>query len=123
MRSPTRPSTRACTLAGTVVALFLAGFLSYYASSSPDGLERVSGEILPGIAAQEREHTQGDAALADYSTEGIVNDRLSGASAGVVGVTVTLTVGGLLFVAVRGRRSGSTDSADRTASSAGQAER
>lgn len=107
MRNYTRPSTRRFLIAGTIVALFLAGFASYYASAKPDGLTKVAGDIVPGIAAQERPHARGDSTFSGYSTEGVANDRLSGAIAGVVGVSLTLGVSGVLFFVIRSRGSGS----------------
>ena len=53
-----RPSTRALVVVGVLVALLLAGVASYYASSDPDGLNRVAED--QGIAQTEREHEAGE---------------------------------------------------------------
>ena len=42
-------------LSGLVVSLFLAGVISFYASSSPDGLEKVAEDI--GFIQTAKEHT------------------------------------------------------------------
>ncbi|MGH3822497.1 MAG: PDGLE domain-containing protein [Pseudonocardiaceae bacterium] len=102
-------------LAFGVVALLIAGLLSYLASSSPDGLDSVTlngctevGEELSGecIAQNARNHDLAGSPLADYAlggTEGTVG------VAGVIGVLVTLALAGGLFWLVRPRRRRSPD--------------
>ena len=82
-------------ISGFVVSLFLAGVVSFYASSNPDGLEKVAEDI--GFIATAEEHTYADGALADYGVKGIENERASVGVAGVIGVIGTAVVGGLLF--------------------------
>ncbi len=88
---------------GLVVALFLAGVVSFYASSSPDGLEWVAGQT--GFEQAATEH--GAAAyspLVDYQVAGLTDPRLSGGLAGVIGTLIVLALGmGLMWVL--GRRS------------------
>ncbi|WP_026341206.1 PDGLE domain-containing protein [Actinomadura atramentaria] len=84
-----------------LVSLVLAGIVSYYASSSPDGLEKVAAD--KGIAAKEKSHTMKDSPLADYGVKGVGDGRLSGGLAGVIGVGVVLVLGGGVFWAVRRR--------------------
>jgi hypothetical protein len=93
-------------LVGLVVALFLAGVVSYYASSSPDGLNRVA--IDKGIDKHEKDSSTKDSPLAGYSTKGVDNSRLSGGLAGVAGVGITLLIAGGLVYVVR-RRGASSD--------------
>lgn len=96
-----------------LVALLIAGLLSYLASSHPDGLDSValsgcevteSGgtEQLSGecIAQHARDHELAGSPLADYTVGG--DEGLSGVS-GVIGVLVTLAVAGGLFWLVRPR--------------------
>ncbi|WP_030374374.1 energy-coupling factor ABC transporter permease [Streptomyces rimosus] len=97
-----RRSTRRVWLAGVAAALVCAGGLSYYASTSPDGLEKVARD--QGIDAKAEEHAAKDSPLADYSVKDIANPRLSGGLAGVIGVGATLAVGTGVFVVVRRRR-------------------
>jgi cobalt/nickel transport system permease protein len=86
---------------GLLVALLLAAIVSFYASGSPDGLERVAGDT--GFNAAEEEHALGDSPFADYGTSGVDNARLSGGLAGIVGVLATFTVAGGIFYLVKRR--------------------
>ncbi len=88
-------------VAAVAVALVLAGVVSWYASSSPDGLERVAED--QGFVDRAEDHLLGDSPLADYGVEGVDDERLSGGVAGVVGVVVTLAVGAAVFRLVRRR--------------------
>ena len=82
-------------ISGFVISLFLAGVVSFYASSNPDGLEKVAQDI--GFLDTAKEHTNADGVLADYGVKGIENERASVGVAGVIGVIGTAVVGGLLF--------------------------
>ena len=82
-------------VSGFVVSLFLAGVVSFYASSDPDGLEKVAEDI--GFLESAEDHTYADGALADYGVKGIDNERASVGVAGVIGVIGTTIVGGALF--------------------------
>jgi PDGLE domain len=97
-------------LAGLAVAVFLAAVVSFYASSTPDGLEKVAADT--GINANQADHPLADAPFADYGTEGVKNERLSGALAGIAGVVLTLVIGSALFIVVRRRGGGSPSAHD-----------
>jgi cobalt/nickel transport system permease protein len=84
---------------GIVVALLLAGIVSFYASSSPDGLEKVAAE--QGLDSNVQDSAVADSPLADYGVSGVENERLSVAVAGVVGVVITFAVAGGIFLLVR----------------------
>ncbi|MEV5599758.1 energy-coupling factor ABC transporter permease [Streptomyces sp. NPDC052496] len=114
-----RRSTRRVWLAGVTVALVCAGGVSYYASTSPDGLEKVAQD--QGIDAKAEEHAAKDSPLADYSVKDIANPRISGGLAGVIGVGATLAVGTGVFVVVRRRRSAAGATAGEGATGAGTA--
>lgn len=105
--------TRTLMIAGLVVALLLAGVASFYASSNPDGLERVAEQA--GFLDTAEENPNADGPFADYATDGVDNARMSGGLAGVVGaLTVLLLAGGLAFVVRRRARSdGRQDAEDR----------
>jgi hypothetical protein len=83
---------------GLVVALLLAGVVSFYASSSPDGLEWVAGET--GFEEAATEHAAlGYSPFADYQLAGLDDARLSGGLAGVVGTLLVLAIGlGLMWL-------------------------
>ncbi|OEJ26477.1 cobalt ABC transporter permease [Streptomyces agglomeratus] len=95
-------STRTVWGAGLASAIVLAGFVSFYASASPDGLEKVAAD--QGIDKKAEEHAAADSPLADYGVSGITDGRLSGGLAGVVGVGATVAVGSGVFWTVRRRR-------------------
>ncbi|OIK01545.1 energy-coupling factor ABC transporter permease [Streptomyces colonosanans] len=95
-------SRRGLWAAGLVTSLVLAGFVSFYASASPDGLEKVAAD--QGIDKKAQEHASADSPLADYGVKDIGNARLSGGLAGVIGVGVTVVAGSTVFWAVRRRR-------------------
>lgn len=86
-------STTWLVLGGVVVALLLAGIVSRFASSDPDGLTKVSED--KGFAHTEEAR---DAVLGDY-----------GSVTGVIGVLVVLGVAGGVAYVVR-RRSSSEQS-------------
>jgi cobalt/nickel transport protein len=95
-----------------VVVLVIAGGISYFASSSPDGLDSVTlsgcqldeaGEPVAGtcIAQNAGDHAMAAASpLADYAVEG--GEGTVGL-AGVMGVLVTLVAAGGLFWLLRRR--------------------
>ncbi|MET9963253.1 energy-coupling factor ABC transporter permease [Streptomyces sp. NPDC006326] len=97
-------STRKVWATGLVTALVLAGFVSFYASASPDGLEKVAAD--QGIDQKVQEHAAADSPLADYSVKDVDDARLSGGLAGVIGVGATVAVGTGIFWTVRRRRAG-----------------
>jgi len=92
-------------IAGFVLSLVLAGVVSNFASSSPDGLEKVAEDI--GFLDSAKDHTYADGPLADYGVKGIENERLSTGTAGVIGVIATAGVSTGLFFVLR-RRSGAS---------------
>ena len=92
-------------IAGFVLSLVLAGVVSNYASSSPDGLEKVAEDI--GFLDSAKDHTYADGPLADYGVKGIENERLSTGAAGVIGVIATAGVSTGLFFVLR-RKSGAS---------------
>jgi cobalt/nickel transport protein len=83
-------------LISLLVSIGLAGIASYYASSAPDGLEKVAGDI--GFSESAKDHQLDNSALADYGVAGIGNERLSVGIAGIVGVIAT---GVLMYLIVK----------------------
>jgi cobalt/nickel transport protein len=84
---------------GFAASLILAGGVSYYASSHPDGFEKSAGEI--GFLDTAKESPLKDSPLAEYGVAGVENERLSGGLAGVIGVGVTAGVSFLIFYGLR----------------------
>lgn len=99
MNAVRRVSQRTFLWAGVALSLFLAGVVSYYASSNPDGLERVGEDI--GFIDSAKDSAAAGSALADYGIAGIENARLSGGLAGVIGVLVTAAAAFGLFHLVK----------------------
>jgi len=99
---------------GLLVALLLAGVVSNFASSSPDGLDATArqgctfgphDEITGGtcMLRKEREHQLGDSPLAGYGIRGAGDSWLSTGLAGVAGVLITFGLGAGGFWLVRRR--------------------
>jgi cobalt/nickel transport protein len=102
-----RRRTAGFLLAGLLVALLIAGVGSYYASSSPDGLEWSAEK--EGFLDTAEDSATADSPLADYAVSGVDDGRLSGGLAGVVGVAVTLVLVGGITLLVRRRNGGAGD--------------
>ncbi|MGB8940483.1 MAG: energy-coupling factor ABC transporter permease [Streptomyces sp.] len=100
------PSHRKVWIAGLVASLVLAGFVSFYASADPDGLEKVAHD--KGIDKKAEEHASSDSPLADYGVKDITDARISGGLAGVIGVGVTVVAGTAVFWSLRRRRTADT---------------
>jgi hypothetical protein len=94
-----RGNVRLFVIAGLLVGLGLAILVSPFASSQPDGLEKVATEEEFADAAQD--HDLADGPLADYGVEGVENERVGTAVAGVIGTLLTFGIGLGLFALVR----------------------
>lgn len=94
-----RRSTLVFVLIGLVIAIGLAVFVAPWASSSPDGLERVASD--EGFAAAADDHRLADGPLADYGVDGIDDDATATGVSGIVGIVVTFALGLVLFGALR----------------------
>lgn len=108
-----KANTKLFLVAGLLIALGLALFVSPFADSSPDGLTKVAED--EGFASAEQEHDLADSPVADYEVSGVDDDRLRTGLAGVVGVLVTFGVGVGAFAVLRTlRRSPDHDAATGT---------
>lgn len=123
MSAPTRPgataaparsrtSTRTVVLVGLVVTLLLAGVVSYYASSHPDGLNSVASSL--GFATTARESATAGSPLAGYQVADVGDARLSGGLAGLIGVAVVGAVMAGLVLLLRRRPATERTPGDRT---------
>jgi len=97
----------AVVIGGLLIALALAFLISPFASSQPDGLNKVA--IDQGFSDTGSDHATADGPLAGYETKGVSNERISKGVAGIIGVALTFAIGTALFLGVRmlHRRSGS----------------
>jgi hypothetical protein len=98
-----KASTKAFVAVAILVCLILAGAVSFYASGSPDGLNKVAADH--GLAAEEQESATADSPLAGYATKDVDNERLSGGLAGIIGVGVVLLIAGGTTYLIRRRSS------------------
>jgi cobalt/nickel transport protein len=83
------PSTRTVLVVGAVLSVLVAGVLSGWASTSPDGLEHVARSL--GFADSAWDSAASESPLADY-TAPVGTGRLAGGVAGLVGVVVVAVV-------------------------------
>lgn len=89
----------AVVIVGMLASVVLASVASFYASSAPDGLERVAQD--EGFAGTARDSASADSPLADYTTGG--DDRFSVGMAGLIGVAITAVAAFGLFAVLRPR--------------------
>ena len=95
-------SNRKFIVMGVLVSALLAGGASFYASSNPDGLEKVAEDI--GFIDTAKENANSDTTLADYGVKGIENERLSVGVSGLIGVVATGAISGGLFLLLRRKK-------------------
>jgi PDGLE domain len=99
-----RVSMRVFVALGVAVAVALALFLSPYASSSPDGLEKVAGD--QGFLARGMVHrVQESSPVPDYAFPGVGDPRVATALAGLVGTLGVFAFGYGTAAVVRRTRS------------------
>lgn len=95
---------RRFTILALAVAIGLAAAASPFASSRPDGLERVAADkafLDDGRLAPLQE----DAPVPDYLVPGIVDERLATGLAGLIGTLLVFGFGSGVVVLARRRRS------------------
>lgn len=95
-------SNRKFIVMGVLVSVLLAGGASFYASSHPDGLEKVAQDI--GFIDTAKENANSDSALAGYGVKGVKDQRLSGGAAGLIGVVATGAISSGLFLLLRRKK-------------------
>jgi len=102
-QATTSVSTRVVVLVGLIVALVLASVVALFASTSPDGLERVAEDV--GFADTATDSAVASSPLADYQVGGSDADEASwrSALAGVAGVAIMSLVAFAGFAAMARR--------------------
>lgn len=90
------PSNKKFYVGGLLVSLMLAGGVSFYASSHPDGLEKVAQDV--GFIETAKDPATSGSALANYGVAGVENERASVGIAGVIGVAATGVLATGLFI-------------------------
>ena len=99
-------SSKKLLVIGLLASIVIAGFLSFYASSQPDGLEKVSAD--QGLDVTAVDSANADSVLADYGVAGVENERASAFLGGVIGVAITGLAGVGLYVWLREPKSAAT---------------
>jgi cobalt/nickel transport system permease protein len=92
-------SSKKLLVIGLLASIVIAGFLSFYASSQPDGLEKVSAD--QGLDVTAVDSANADSALADYGVAGVENERASAFLGGLIGVAITGLAGAGLYFWLR----------------------
>ncbi|MDD5747866.1 MAG: PDGLE domain-containing protein [Actinomycetota bacterium] len=93
-------------IAAVAVSIVLATFVSPFASSSPDGLEKVAEDKGFGKKAEEKEPAWRNSPVPDYVVGGEKNEDKKWATglAGFIGVLITIAVTLMVCLIVRGIR-------------------
>jgi cobalt/nickel transport system permease protein len=78
-----------------VVALVLAAFASPFASTAPDGLDKVA--VDKGFDRHAEESVVAGSPLAGYAVDDVQNEKVSKGLSGLAGVMITLLIAGALF--------------------------
>ena len=76
---------------GLVIALICAGLISLFASSFPDGLEKVAEDL--GFLEKGEGEPILKSPIPDYALPGIKNEKLATSVAGIVGTLLVFVVG------------------------------
>lgn len=89
---------------GIALSAVAAGFVSFYASSAPDGLERVAED--QGFLQDAQDSVNASLPTADYSIAGVESERWSVGLSGIIGVLVMGVLAfGLFWLIGRGKKS------------------
>jgi cobalt/nickel transport protein len=84
------------------VALILGIFVSPFASSSPDGLDKTAESKGFAEKAKTVDASKSNSPLADYAVRGVKNEKVSTGLSGLIGVIITLLVALAVGIAVYG---------------------
>ncbi len=90
--------------AGAIIAVLLAVFVAPWASSQPDGLERIAEDKGFLEIAEETEPTWSHSPIPDYEFPRVENSRVATGIAGLAGVMITLVVTVLLALMLKKRK-------------------
>ena len=87
-------------LVGVVAALIIAMFVSVFASSFPDGLEKVAGN-LGFIDRAEEIAPEGIFLIPDYAMTGVESELWQTSLAGLSGVLIIMAIFGVVYLIYR----------------------
>lgn len=92
-----RMSTGRLVALGLAFSLFLAGVVSVFAATTPDGLEYVSAKL--GFEDAAAPHAGAEGPFAEYAARGVEHSGLATAISGVLGVLVVAVLAfGLMYL-------------------------
>ncbi len=94
--------SRGFVLVGLLATILLAGGFGYWASDSPDGLNRVAMD--KGFNAHERAPVTSNSPMAGYESTAVEDPWLSSAVAGVTGAAICFAFAGVAAFAIRRKR-------------------
>ena len=92
---------RSFVIGGLAVVIGIVLLLAPWASSDPDGLERVA--IDKGFADSASAHALEDGPLAEYRLHGVEEPRIATGLSGLIGGLITFVLGTGLFTLLRRR--------------------
>ncbi len=97
-----------------LVAVMLGLFVSPFASSSPDGLDKTAETKHFAEKSKAVEASESNSPFADYAVRGVKSEKVSTGLSGLIGVLITLAVAVVVGLAVYGisRASGSKNKTD-----------
>ncbi len=105
------PYNRNTLLVGVLAAVLIGGIVSYFASPSPDGLEKAQ-EDMAAAAPPHAPAAPPPSPFAEYNLRGVPAGFLSNAAAGVAGSLLVLGVLlGVGYLLRRSRRAAAPDGA------------
>ena len=89
--------TTTFVIVGIIAALVIAVFISPFASSFPDGLEKVA-ESFGFLEKAQNAISNKVFLIPDYTFGAVYNPLWQGACAGLFGVLIVLTIFGIIFL-------------------------
>jgi hypothetical protein len=95
MKTKRRTGMTLFAVGAVAVALLLAAFASPFASTAPDGLNKVA--IDKGFDHHAKASAVADSPLAGYAVKNVQNEKVSKGLSGIAGVAITLLIASLLF--------------------------
>jgi cobalt/nickel transport system permease protein len=91
----TRIGRAGLVVAGLLVALGLAAFASPFASTQPDGLDKVAAD--KGLDDSARDSARQGSPLAGYAVKNVDHEQVGTSLSGIIGVIITVVVAGVPF--------------------------
>jgi len=99
-------------LLGLGLSLLLAIFISPYASSSPDGLEKVAEDHGFLSKAEDREPTWTHSPVPDYAVPGVESESAATGLAGLVGTLIVFGFALVIGLVIHRRKADEAEAAD-----------